>query len=83
VRTADPVALAESLKQQGVATGRHYPEPVHLSRAYAHLGHGEGAFPLTESLAASVLSLPIFPGISEEQLERTAAAIEAHFRAVG
>jgi dTDP-4-amino-4,6-dideoxygalactose transaminase len=82
VRTADPTALAGSLAEQGISSGRHYPEPVHLSRAYADLGYGAGAFPLTESHAASVLSLPIFPGISEEQLERTAAAVEAYFRGV-
>jgi dTDP-4-amino-4,6-dideoxygalactose transaminase len=80
VRTADQAGLAESLAQNGISTGRHYPEPVHLSRAYADLGYCEGAFPLAEALAASVLSLPMFPGISEEQLERTAAAIEAYFR---
>ena len=50
------------------ATGRHYPQPPHLSAAYAWLGYGRGAFPVAEALAAECLSLPIFPGITEQQL---------------
>ncbi|HEY7944994.1 MAG TPA: DegT/DnrJ/EryC1/StrS family aminotransferase, partial [Casimicrobiaceae bacterium] len=80
VRTEDPAALAGSLAERGIATGRHYPEPTHLAPAYAYLRHHDGSFPVTEALAASALSLPLFPGISEPQLETTAAAIEAHFR---
>ena len=83
VRTSDPEALAESLAARGISTGRHYPEPTHLAPAYSRLGYGRGSFPVTESLAASALSLPLFPGITETQLETTAAAIEAHFRVAG
>jgi dTDP-4-amino-4,6-dideoxygalactose transaminase len=80
VRTNDPEALAETLATRGISTGRHYPEPTHLAPAYSRLGYARGNFPVTEALAGSALSLPLFPGISEAQLETTAAAIEAHFR---
>jgi dTDP-4-amino-4,6-dideoxygalactose transaminase len=79
VRTADPVGLGTFLRRRGVETGRHYPEPIHLSEAYRALGHRPGAFPVAEALARECLSLPMFPGISEDQLERVARAIESWF----
>jgi dTDP-4-amino-4,6-dideoxygalactose transaminase len=79
VRTQDPAALGAHLGGCGVATGRHYPEPPHLSAAFADLGHGPGAFPIAEALASEGLSLPMFPGITEEQLEKVAQAIRNYF----
>lgn len=81
VRTADPAAVAASLQARGVATARHYPVPVHLTPAFAGLGHREGAFPIAEALAREGLSLPLFPGISEAELEAVADALAAHFTA--
>jgi dTDP-4-amino-4,6-dideoxygalactose transaminase len=69
VRTATRDALAEFLGARGVATGKHYPEPVHLSRAYSSLGHARGTFPVAERLSREVLSLPLFPGMSDAQIE--------------
>jgi dTDP-4-amino-4,6-dideoxygalactose transaminase len=83
VRTADPEALAASLAARGVGTGRHYPQPVHLSPAYAHLGYAEGAFPVTEAIAREVLSLPIYPGITEEQLSAVVEAVGDYFADAG
>jgi dTDP-4-amino-4,6-dideoxygalactose transaminase len=80
VRTMDPEALAVFLAARGIGTGRHYPEPPHLSRAYAGLGYARGSFPVAEALAGEVLSLPIFPGISESQLETVVAAIRDFFQ---
>ena len=80
VRTADPPALAAFLAERGIGTGRHYPEPPHLSRAYAHLGYTAGDFPVSEALSREVLSLPIFPGISEEQLASVVDAVSDYFR---
>jgi len=80
VRTADPDRLQTVLREHGVATGRHYPQPPHLSGAYAPLGHREGAFPVAEALSRECVSLPIFPGIADEQLERVAEAVAAAFR---
>src|SRR4029077_17444566 len=68
VRTADPEALALALRERGVGSGRHYPYPVHLTEAYAHLGYRRGDFPVAEALSRECLSLPIFPGIDEAQL---------------
>ena len=79
VRTADPEALAAFLRERGIATGRHYPEPVHLAPAYAHLGYAVGSFPIAEQVASEGLSLPMFPGISEAQLLAVADAVGAFF----
>jgi dTDP-4-amino-4,6-dideoxygalactose transaminase len=79
VRTADPDGLAASLREQGIGVGRHYPHPPHLTVAYEHLGYRAGAFPIAEQLAAECVSLPIFPGIVEGQLERVISAVRAWF----
>jgi dTDP-3-amino-3,4,6-trideoxy-alpha-D-glucose transaminase len=79
VRTPARDRLAEHLRERGVATGLHYPEPPHLSSAYAPLGCRPGDFPVAEALADECLSLPIFPGISERQLEAVVAATQDFF----
>ena len=79
VRTATPESLAEHLAADGISTGRHYPEPPHLSPAYARLGHRLGSFPVSEALAAEGLSLPIFPGIETAQLEAVADSVRRYF----
>jgi dTDP-4-amino-4,6-dideoxygalactose transaminase len=78
VRTPNPDVLASHLREHGIATGRHYPVPLHLTGAYARLGYAEGEFPCAERWAAQELSLPIFPGITDEQIHRVAAAIGAY-----
>jgi dTDP-4-amino-4,6-dideoxygalactose transaminase len=80
VRTKEAEALADFLAGRGIGTGRHYPEPPHLSGAYARLGYRRGSFPVAEALADELLSLPIFPGISETQLESVVAATRDFFR---
>jgi dTDP-4-amino-4,6-dideoxygalactose transaminase len=79
VRTAAPETLAATLRERGVASGRHYPDAVHLTEAYAGLGHKPGAFPVAEALARECLSLPIFPGMTEPQVAAVVNAIRAHF----
>jgi dTDP-4-amino-4,6-dideoxygalactose transaminase len=69
VRVADPAGLAAFLAERSIQTGRHYPEPPHLSPAYRRLGYARGDFPVAEALAREGLSLPLYPGISESQLE--------------
>jgi dTDP-4-amino-4,6-dideoxygalactose transaminase len=81
VRTREPERLARRLASEGIATGRHYPQPAHLSGAYAHLGLGPGSFPVTETLARELLSLPIYPGMTEGQLTLVTDRIRDHFRA--
>jgi dTDP-4-amino-4,6-dideoxygalactose transaminase len=81
VRTREPDALAAHLAEREIATGRHYRRPLHLTQAYQHLGYGRGAFPVAEALADEGLCLPIFPGISERQLEAVVAAVSDYFAA--
>ena len=78
VQVDDPPALAAHLRQRGIATGRHYPQPPHLSRAYAKLGHAQGAFPVTERLARRCLSLPIYAGMPDERIDAVVAAVNDH-----
>ena len=79
VRTADPTALAVFLRERGIGTGRHYPDPVHLTEAYAHLGYRRGEFPVAEALSRECLSLPIFPGIDEAQLAAVVDGVRSFF----
>jgi dTDP-4-amino-4,6-dideoxygalactose transaminase len=69
VRTQDPEALCTHLGARGIGTKRHYPEAPHLSSAFADLGYSPGAFPAAEAIARETLSLPLFPGITDEQLQ--------------
>lgn len=79
VRTAHAAELGAFLRERGISTGRHYPEPPHRSAAYAHLGFAAGAYPVAESLAAELLSLPIFPGMTERDVAAVAEAVAAFF----
>ena len=69
VRFAGRFALGERLQTEGVSTGVHYPIPLHRQPAYARLGLDEGSFPHAESCSNTVLSIPIFPEISEGQID--------------
>jgi dTDP-4-amino-4,6-dideoxygalactose transaminase len=79
VRTADPTGLALFLRERGIGTGRHYPRPVHLTEAYAHLGYRQGDFPIAEALSRECLSLPMFPGIAEAQLTAVVEGVRSYF----
>lgn len=56
------------LKRKGIAAGIHYPIPVHLQPAFSYLGYHKGSFPIAERTAGRILSLPIFPELSEENI---------------
>lgn len=73
----DRVLLQDKLTAIGIATEIHYPIPCHLQPAYHFLGYECGQFPQAEQLAQTVLSLPIYPGITCEQIHRVVAAIES------
>jgi dTDP-4-amino-4,6-dideoxygalactose transaminase len=79
VRSSRRDDLSGFLRERGIATALHYPEPPHLTDAYAGLGHRRGAFPVAEHLADEALSLPLFPGITDEQVERVIHGIEEFF----
>jgi dTDP-4-amino-4,6-dideoxygalactose transaminase len=69
--------LQRQLQDSGVSTIIYYPIPIHLQPAYAHLGYGPGSLPVTERLCAEVLSLPIFPELSEAQQQRVVEVLKA------
>lgn len=72
-------ALKEHLDMHEIQTGIHYPVPIHLQRAYKDLGYGRGHFPEAERLAKRTLSLPMFPELRREQIERVSQVIEWFF----
>jgi dTDP-4-amino-4,6-dideoxygalactose transaminase len=65
----DRQQLQEELTAVGIQTGIHYPIPCHLQPAYRYLGYQQGDFPNSEILCEEILSLPMYPGISQEQIE--------------
>ena len=71
----DRDAAREALETRGVQTAIHYPVPVHLQDAYASLGYGRGSLPETERAADRVISLPLFPEMTMEQVEYVAATL--------
>ena len=70
-------ALRAHLNDHRIQSGVHYPKPIHLQPAYAHLGYRKGTFPEAEALAQRQLSLPMFPDMTEPQVTRVAEAIRA------
>lgn len=70
-------ALQEHLSANGVGTLIHYPIPPHLSEAYAYLGKKEGSYPIAERYAQEVLSLPMFNGMSEDEITAVIAAVNS------
>jgi dTDP-4-amino-4,6-dideoxygalactose transaminase len=79
IRTPERDALRSHLGECGIGTGLHYPHPLHLQRAYAHLGMKPGSLPLTERAAATCLSLPMYPELTREQVGCVADAIRRFF----
>jgi dTDP-4-amino-4,6-dideoxygalactose transaminase len=79
IRTSKRDTLQTYLQQNGISTLIHYPIPVHLQEAYQSLGHKNGSFPLAEMIASTCLSLPIWPGMSEIEVEMVAKKIRSFF----
>lgn len=71
--------LAKFLNDKGISTGLHYPVPLHLQKCFSHLGYDKGDFPVTEKLAANGLSLPMYPELSDDQIEFVAENIKEFF----
>jgi dTDP-4-amino-4,6-dideoxygalactose transaminase len=79
VETEHRDALRDHLASAGIQTGIHYPTPIHLQEAYADLELGAGSFPVSERLATRMLSLPMFPELTPDQLEAIVHAIRGFF----
>lgn len=75
VRTHDRDGMMKHLKDAGIATGIHYPIPLHMQKAYDYLNYRQGDFPVSEKVAAEIVSLPMFPGLKPEQQSRVVSEI--------
>jgi len=75
IRTSARDDLMNHLKSAGIGTGLHYPVPLHLQKAYAALNYRRGDFPVAESVAAEIVSLPMFPHLTAQQLATVAEEI--------
>lgn len=80
IEVDDRDTVMAKMQQAGIGVGVHYPVPIHLQGALGHLGHKVGDFPNTERAAQRMLSLPLFPGITESEQEQV---VEALFAAIG
>jgi dTDP-4-amino-4,6-dideoxygalactose transaminase len=77
IRVANRDEVIKCLADQGIGTGIHYPVPVHLQEAYRHLGYRRGAFPVAERCASEFVSLPIYPELTDAQVEEVIQAVKA------
>ena len=77
VRVAQRDRVLAALNAAGIGAGIHYPTPLHLTEAFSHLGQSAGAFPIAETAAHEILSLPLFPHITTVQQERVVEALTA------
>ncbi|MCD6298593.1 MAG: erythromycin biosynthesis sensory transduction protein eryC1 [Deltaproteobacteria bacterium] len=68
-RVQNQAAMINALAQKKIQCGIHYPIPIHMQKAYAFLGLGEGSFPVSEKCARELVSLPMFPELTDEQIE--------------
>jgi dTDP-4-amino-4,6-dideoxygalactose transaminase len=73
-------AIRDRLAADGIATAIHYPRPIHLQRAYAHLGQGPGSCPIAERAADEMISLPMYPDLALAQVDRVVDAVAGALR---
>jgi len=80
VRSPRRDELKKHLDANGIGNAVHYPMPLHLQKVYANLGYKPGDFPVAEKASREVLSLPMFPELTEAQIQRVAAVVQEFFR---
>jgi dTDP-4-amino-4,6-dideoxygalactose transaminase len=83
IRATDRDGLRAGLEAEGVTTLMHYPVPVHLQKAYEDLGYRRGDLPVTEAAAAKILSLPMHPVVTRENVARVAEKIRGYYATRG
>ena len=79
IRTQRRDELQTWLNERGIGTLIHYPVPAHLQEAYQHLGFKSGDFPIAETIANTCLSLPLWPGMTEAQVQYVGEHITGFF----
>lgn len=75
VRVSERDAFQQNLRSEGIATGIHYPVPLHLQPAYEHANISRGTLPVTERVSAEVVSLPMYPELTADQLSNIVNAV--------
>ncbi len=80
LRTPDRDRLNQHLNEQGIGSLIHYPVPNHLLPCFVHLGYGKGSLPVTEKISKDVLSLPLYPELSSEQIREITNTIKTFFK---
>jgi len=75
IRTSRRAAMLEHLQSKGIGAGIHYPIPLHRQPAYLKQGHGDVSLPVTERVAGEIVSLPMYPELTREQIEYVAGAV--------
>ena len=76
IRVQDRDTVLANMGEAGVACGIHYPVPLHLQEAYSNLGYSKGSFPISEQSASEFLSLPMFPELTQEQVDLVCAVLK-------
>ncbi len=79
IRTLEREELQKHLKERGVDTGLHYPIPIHLQPSFSKFGYKQGDFPRTERYAKEMLSLPMFPGMTDEEADYVCDSVGEFF----
>jgi dTDP-4-amino-4,6-dideoxygalactose transaminase len=80
VLAPDKAALTESLARAQIGAGAFYPVPLHLQKAFLHLGYQAGSLPVAERVCAQSVCLPVFPELTDEEQAYIIATIQAHYR---
>jgi dTDP-4-amino-4,6-dideoxygalactose transaminase len=78
IRVPERDAFRLAMEQEGIGTTIHYPIPIHLQQAAAHYGYTRGSLPYTEALAERIISLPMYPEMTEEQRQLVVSAVKKH-----
>ena len=76
IRLDDRDKVAEYLRKNGIASGIHYPIPIHLQPAYTHLNIPKGSYPVTERVSKEILSLPIFPELEDKNIKIVSSRVK-------
>lgn len=81
LQVTERAEMQEFLTKNEIASGLHYPIPLHMQKCFNYLGYKKGDFPVTEQLASNCLSLPMFPEMTDEQIEYVTTKVRAFYKA--